>query len=85
MRLSEIGNKEIIDLSTGSRHGQLWDSELLFDPQTGEIKAILISDFKASKQMRLEEYRQLPEKLMHSAPCAKVSSSISQLFERYFI
>ena len=60
MRLSEIGNKEIIDLSTGSRHGQLWDSELLFDPQTGEIKAILISDFKASKQMRLEEYRQLP-------------------------
>ena len=59
MRLSEIGNKEIIDLSTGSRHGQLWDSELLFDPQTGEIKAILISDFKASKQMRLEEYRQL--------------------------
>ena len=60
MRLSEIGNKEIIDLSTGSRHGQLWDSELLFDPQTGEIKAILISDFKASKQMRLEEHRQLP-------------------------
>ena len=60
MRLSEIGNKEIIDLSTGSRHGQLWDSELLFDPQTGEIKAILISDFKASKQMRLEEYTQLP-------------------------
>ena len=59
MRLSEIGNKEIIDLSTGSRHGQLWDSELLFDPQTGEIKAILISDFKASKQMRLEDYRQL--------------------------
>ena len=60
MRLSEIGNKEIIDLSTGSRHGQLWDSELLFDPETGDIKAILISDFKASKQMRLEEYRQLP-------------------------
>ena len=60
MRLSEIGNKEIIDLSTGSRHGQLWDSELLFDPETGEIEAILISDFKASKQMRLEEYRQLP-------------------------
>ncbi len=30
MRLSEIGNKEIIDLSTGSRHGQLWDSEASF-------------------------------------------------------
>ena len=30
MRLSEIGNKEIIDLSTGSRHGQLWTLELLF-------------------------------------------------------
>ena len=60
MRLSEIGNKEIIDLSTGSRHGQLWDSELLFDPETGEIKAILISDFKTSKQIRTEDYRQLP-------------------------
>jgi len=42
MRLSEIGNKEIVDLSTGSSHGQLWDAELLFDKKSGKIKAALV-------------------------------------------
>lgn len=45
MRLSEIGNKEIIDIKDGSKHGQLWDAEMLFDENTGEIKALLVPDF----------------------------------------
>ena len=31
MRLSEIGDKEIADLSKGSLHGKLWDAEMLFE------------------------------------------------------
>lgn len=42
MRLSEIGNKEIVDVSTGSSHGQLWDAEMIFDKKNGKIKAILV-------------------------------------------
>ena len=42
MRLSEIGYKEIINLADGARYGQLADAELLFDPASGHIKALLI-------------------------------------------
>lgn len=42
MRLSEIGNKEIVDLSTGCSHGQLWDAEMLFERKNGKIKAVLV-------------------------------------------
>lgn len=42
MRLSEIGNKEIVDLSTGTSHGQLWDADMTFDRKTGKIKAVLV-------------------------------------------
>ena len=42
MRLSEIGNKEIVDLSTGTSYGQLWDAEMLFDRKSGKIKAALV-------------------------------------------
>lgn len=42
MRLSEIGNKEIVDLSTGCSYGQLWDAEMIFDKKTGKIKAVLV-------------------------------------------
>ena len=45
MRLSEIGDKEIIDLTKGSRHGALGDAEILFDPQTGLIKALMVPNF----------------------------------------
>lgn len=41
MRLSEIGNKEIVDVSTGISHGQLWDAEMIFDKKSGKIKAVL--------------------------------------------
>ena len=35
MLLSEIGNKEIVDLSTGCSHGELWNAELLFEKKSG--------------------------------------------------
>lgn len=42
MLLSEIGHKEIVDLSTGSSHGQLWDADMIFEKKTGKIKAVLV-------------------------------------------
>ena len=42
MRLSEIGNKEIVDLSTGCSHGQLWDAEMIFD-----IRSVLVPTFES--------------------------------------
>lgn len=48
MRLSEIGNKEIVDLSTGSSHGQLWDAEMIFDKKTGKIKAVLVPSLEST-------------------------------------
>ena len=42
MLLSEIGNKEIVDLSTGCSHGELWDAELLFERKSGKITAVLV-------------------------------------------
>lgn len=62
MRLSEIGSKEIVDLSKGSSLGQLWDTELLFERKNGAIKAVLIpgdcskGPFKRSQ----EQWIQLP-------------------------
>ena len=48
MLLSEIGDKEIVDLSNGSMHGKLWDAEMVFDEQTGTIKSLLVPDFRSS-------------------------------------
>ena len=48
MRLSEVGNKEIVDLSTGCNHGQLWYAEMLFDRKSGKIKAVLVPSFQST-------------------------------------
>lgn len=48
MRLSEIGNKEIVDLSTGSNHGQLWDADMIFDKKSGKIKAVLVPSLQST-------------------------------------
>lgn len=45
MLLSEIGDKEIIDLTKGSRHGTVWDAEMLFDEKDGKIKALIVPAF----------------------------------------
>ena len=47
MLLSEIGDKEIVDISTGSMHGKLWDAEMIFDEQTGVVKSLLVPDFQS--------------------------------------
>lgn len=47
MRLSDLGYKEIVNLANGSRYGQLADSELLFDPRNGKIKALLVPEYKS--------------------------------------
>lgn len=62
MRLSEIGSKEIIDLSKGCHHGQLWDCELLFDPCNGMICALLIpvSTPKKSRRYTPDQWKELP-------------------------
>lgn len=45
MRLSEIGNKEIVEISKGCLYGKLWDAELIFDQHTGLIQSLLIPQF----------------------------------------
>lgn len=59
MLLSEIGDKEIVDVSKGSMHGRLWDAEMLFDESTGKIHSLLVPDFQAGKS-RFKEELQLP-------------------------
>ena len=60
MRLSEIGNKEIVDLSTGCSHGQLWDAEMLFDEKTRVIKSLLVPDLTGGVSSRFKGDIQLP-------------------------
>ncbi|MEG1929916.1 MAG: YlmC/YmxH family sporulation protein [Anaerovorax sp.] len=61
MRLSEIGYKEIINLSTGSRHGQLSSAELLFEESSGKITAILVPGMQGRFGfMGSKEFLQLP-------------------------
>lgn len=61
MRLSDLGEKEIVNLANGSRHGQLADAELLFDEIQGSIKAILVPDFRGKMNFfGSKDYLQLP-------------------------
>ena len=59
MLLSEIGDKEIVDISKGSMHGRLWDAEIIFDEITGRIHSLLVPDFQAGRS-RYREDLQLP-------------------------
>ena len=59
MRLSEIGDKEIADLTKGILHGNLWDAEMIFDERTGVISMLMVPGFQSTdRHMRGE--RQLP-------------------------
>lgn len=49
MRLSEIGEKEIVNLTDGERFGQLSEAELLVDERYGKIKSMLVQDFRTKK------------------------------------
>ncbi len=61
MRLSEIGDKEIVDIANGSMHGKLWDAEILFDENTGVIHALMVPNFQGSRTY-FKENLQLPWK-----------------------
>lgn len=60
MLLSEIGDKEIVDIVRGSMHGKLWDAEMIFDEQTGLIKSLLIPDLDGGLGRRFKDEIQLP-------------------------
>jgi YlmC/YmxH family sporulation protein len=61
MRLSDLGDKEIVNLANGSRHGQLSNAELLFDEHQGIIKAILVPDTHGKMSFfGGKDYLQLP-------------------------
>ena len=42
MRLSELHSREIINLYDGARVGLIGETEILFDPETGEIQELLL-------------------------------------------
>lgn len=42
MRMSELASKDIINLTNGGRLGSLGDSDLVIDPETGMIQAIIV-------------------------------------------
>ncbi len=42
MRLSELGGKEIINIFDGARLGTIGDSDLVIDPESGEIESIIL-------------------------------------------
>lgn len=60
MLLSEIGDKEIVDIVKGSMHGKLWDAEMLFDENTGVIKSLLIPDLGGGLGSKFRDDVQLP-------------------------
>ena len=59
MLLSEIGDKEIVDISKGSMHGRLWDAEIMFDEKTGVIQSLMVPGFQGNKNYFKEDL-QLP-------------------------
>lgn len=44
MRLSELGQKEIVNLNNGERLGLISDADILFDKETGKIISLLASE-----------------------------------------
>ncbi|MCY0879818.1 MAG: YlmC/YmxH family sporulation protein [Firmicutes bacterium] len=43
MRMSELASKDIINLTTGIRIGSVGDSDLVINPETGAIEAIVVT------------------------------------------
>lgn len=48
MRLSELGDKEIVNLNNGGRLGLLNDADIIFDEKTGEIISLIAPERKLS-------------------------------------
>lgn len=48
MRLSELGDKEIVNLNNGGRLGLLNDADIIFDEDTGKIMSLIAPERKLS-------------------------------------
>ncbi len=48
MRLTELGDKEIVNLNSGGRLGLIADSDFLIDENTGKIISLLVPERKFS-------------------------------------
>ena len=48
MRLSELGEKEIINLNNGARLGLLNDADIVFDEETGKIVSLIAPEQRLS-------------------------------------
>jgi YlmC/YmxH family sporulation protein len=48
MRLSELGEKEVVNLNNGGRLGVLADSDLVIDEGSGKIISLLVPDHRLS-------------------------------------
>lgn len=44
MRLSELGEKEVVNLNNGGRLGILADSDLIIDEESGRIISLLVPE-----------------------------------------
>ncbi|MEW8973463.1 MAG: YlmC/YmxH family sporulation protein [Tissierellaceae bacterium] len=44
MRLSELGNKEVVNLNNGGRLGLLADADIIFESDTGKIISIVVPE-----------------------------------------
>ncbi len=51
MRLSELGEKEVVNLNSGGRMGILADSDLVIDEETGKIISLLVPDRRFSLKL----------------------------------
>ena len=48
MKLSELGEKEVVNLNSGGRLGILADSDLIIDEGSGKIISLLVPDRRLS-------------------------------------
>ncbi|MDR7869953.1 MAG: YlmC/YmxH family sporulation protein [Tissierellaceae bacterium] len=48
MRLSELGEKEIVNLNNGGRLGLLNDADIVFDKETGKIVSLIAPERRLS-------------------------------------
>lgn len=61
MRLSDLGEKEIINVTNGSRYGDLVNTELLFEEKTAKIRAILVPEYRGRMFFSgVRDYIQMP-------------------------
>lgn len=51
MRLSELGEKEVVNLNSGGRLGILADSDLVINEESGKIISLLVPDRRFSLKL----------------------------------